>query len=217
MGVEAAFGPCSEAAECPKSNACRGIATLSEISLFKTAHLTLLSRPARDRAVYRQMLQQRPVSIVEIGLGDGRRAERMLELLHLLHPAEQVRYVGLDLFESGQPAQLRLKEAHRRLQREGVRVLLVPGTPWDCLARVANTLSAIDLVVVDYLPDDPQMADAWLYIPRMLGTSAEVLAHDEPGPKGTFTPVRASELATQASLRLVRRDSGRTGGERKAA
>lgn len=190
---------------------------MSEISLLKTAHLTLLSRPARDRAVYRQMLQQRPASIVEIGLGDGRRAERMLELLHLMHPSEVVRYVGLDLFELGQPAQLRLKEAHRRFQHEGVRVLLVPGTPWECLARVANTLSAIDLVVVDCLPDDPQMADAWLYIPRMLSKGARVLAHDEPGAKGSFTSVSASELAKQASLRLVRRDSARTAGERKAA
>jgi hypothetical protein len=188
-----------------------------EISLFKTAHLTLLSRPARDRAVYRQMLQQRPSTIVEIGLGDGRRAERIIELACLMHPAGTVRYVGFDRFESAHAVQLRLKDAYSRLHRDQARVLLVPGSPLESLTRVANSLSSIDLVVVDYLPHDPLMADAWLFVPRILGSAATVLAHDEPGSKGSFVPVVAEELARQARLRLVRRESVRTTGTQQAA
>jgi hypothetical protein len=190
---------------------------VSEISLFKTAHLTLLSRPVRDRAVYRQMLQKRPSTIVEIGLGDGRRAERIIELARLMHPTETVRYVGFDQFESARSVQLRLKDAYSRLYRDGARVLLVPGSPLESLTRVANSLSSIDLVVVDYLPQDPLMADAWLFIPRILGSAATVLAHDEPGAKGSFIPVDAEELARHARMRLVRRESARTTGTQQAA
>ena len=105
--------------------------------------LTRLSGPAAERPLLRQILQQRPARILELGLGTLERAERLLRIAADLGP---VHYVGLDRFEArspGDPVGVTLKEAHRRLHGLG-KIQLVPGNADTTLARVCNQLAMVD-------------------------------------------------------------------------
>ena len=112
--------------------------------------LTRMSKPASDREILKWVYDNRPRSIVEIGVGQAVRTQRMLELLtHHLPPAE-IRYTGVDLFEargSSTPG-LSLKEAFTVLRSLGVKAQWVPGDPYSALGRVANNLGNTDLLLV---------------------------------------------------------------------
>jgi hypothetical protein len=183
---------------------------VSDISLFKFAQLTLLSRPAKNRLVYRTMIRQRSRSIVEIGVGDGQRAQRMLELARTMHDQQAVRYAGIDLFEASPSASLQLKHAYQRLVATGASVTLAPGDPYPALSRVANTLGNTDLVVVSFPADDPLLADAWFYVPRMLHPQSVVLVDESMNNRAAFRHMPREEL-----IRLA--DSRRTAAVPKAA
>jgi hypothetical protein len=63
-------------------------------------------------------------------------------------------------------------------------VQLVPGDPYSALARTANSLPDIDLMLVDADQDAESLSQAWFYAPRMLHEESLVLierlqdAHD---------------------------------------
>lgn len=147
--------------------------SLSRVRLFYLLHL---SQPAVDRPVYRT-LKDRPVrSILEMGIGDGQRALRILELASQHCPASEIRYTGVDLFEanpSGE-AHLSLKEAHRLLKATGAKIQLLPGDPFMALSRAANSLTGIDLVLISAGQDEDALARSWFYLPRMLHDRSQV-------------------------------------------
>ncbi|MFH1918551.1 MAG: hypothetical protein ABIP48_01510 [Planctomycetota bacterium] len=166
-------------------------------SHLKVLYLSHLSNPATDRPIYRAIRQRRIQKIVELGVGDGRRAVRMIEVAGISAPIGQVRYTGVDLFEArterdgpGMP----LKTAHRLLSATGAHVKLVPGDPFSALSRVANGLAGTDLVVISAEHDLDSLARAWFYLPRMLAPRALVLME---------RPCGESEELT---IRLVPRD-----------
>ncbi len=82
---------------------------------------------------------------------------------------------------AGQPAGLSLKEAHRVLHNTGARVQLVPGDPFSALARTANSLPDIDLMLLDADHDVDSMSKAWFYVPRMLRESSLILVESNAG------------------------------------
>lgn len=147
--------------------------SLSRVRLFYLLHL---SQPSTDRPIYRT-LKDRPVrSILEMGIGDGQRALRMLALASQHSPASEIRYTGVDLFEaspSGEP-HLSLKEAHRLLKATGAKIQLLPGDPFMALSRAANSLTGIDLVLISAEQDENALAQSWFYLPRMLHGSSRV-------------------------------------------
>ena len=57
------------------------------------------SQPACDRMIYRMIRKFKIRSILEIGMGSGKRAENMIQLCHRYGAGTSVRYSGIDLFE----------------------------------------------------------------------------------------------------------------------
>jgi hypothetical protein len=106
-----------------------------------------------------------------LGIATGQRALRMIDVAQLASPGEEVHYVGVDPFESRSESDgpgLTLKAAHQLLRRDGVRVQLVPGNLAAALARVANSLGKVDLLIVPAALESASFARAWFFVPRML-------------------------------------------------
>jgi hypothetical protein len=123
--------------------------------------------------------------IVELGIGDGARARRMIAAALRWHSPSEIHYSGIDLFEARPRCRpgMTLKQAHQFLCQTGVRLRLLPGDPYSALARQANTLGGTDLVVIASDVDLESLARAWFYLPRMLHPESLVLC-EEPTQHG---------------------------------
>lgn len=155
-----------------------GSTTLPAASFLQYVHLAYFSKPACDRHLYRLIRAKGITNIVELGMGDGVRAERMIRVAQRGREASAVRYSGIDLFEARCPSSLpglKLKDAHRLLKGTGARTQLIPGDPLSALSRVANELSGTELLVVRCDDDAESLERAWFYVPRMLTPDATVL------------------------------------------
>jgi hypothetical protein len=170
---------------------------------LRLLYLSYLSKPIADRQVYRIIPRQRVATIVELGIGPGRRAGRMIEAASYLAPVRQISYTGIDLFEARTEADgpgLTLKAAHRLLATTGARVGLVPGDPFLALARMANALMGTDLLIVSADQDPGAMAKAWFYVPRMLHARSLVYQEVSAGPDA---PLALRLLASDEIARLA--------------
>lgn len=166
--------------------------------------LTRFSLPAGERILARHVLARRPARILELGLGNLRRAERLLHLAADGARGTPVTYVGIDRFESRQPAEgpgVSLKEAHRRLHGLG-SVRLVPGNVDSTLSRLCNHLGAFDLVVVAADTPPRELERAWLFVQRLVGTDTTVFVESRGG---AWVPLSRSQLADLASASVQRR------------
>lgn len=172
-------------------------------------YLSHFSKPASDRAVYRVIRNESVQRIVELGIGTGQRAVRMIELAALQSSPGQIRYTGIDRFEARAPSDgpgLSVKTAHRLLSRTGARVQLLPGDPFSALARAANNLAGSELVIISAGHDPRSLARAWFYVPRMLATGSCVLIEEPSEPAGEVslrrvTPDEIDRLAHAATVR----------------
>src|SRR6185369_13478799 len=106
---------------------------LPAVAQFKYLYLAYLSRPSSDRALYRTIRKHKVRKILELGMGKGLRARRMIELAMQVKLDKPVWYTAVDLFEM-RPAEVlpgvALKLAHRDLQTTGAKVRLLPGDPF---------------------------------------------------------------------------------------
>jgi hypothetical protein len=164
-------------------------------------------KPAADRALFRLLYERRVTTIVEIGLGTGQRAERMIRLAMKLGDG-LVRYTGIDLFEARPPFSpgLTYKCAHRLLMATGAQVKLVPGDPLSALGRVANGLRGTDLLIVSADQDEAALSRAWFFVPRMLHADSRIcLEEPQAANKGTrfrvIQPEDVELLAAAGSLK----------------
>jgi hypothetical protein len=182
--------------------------TLSIFSRIRLAYLCYFSKPAADRMVYRAVRRLQPKKIVELGIGNCRRAMRMIEVAKRTSPPENIHYVGMDLFEgraeSAEPP-LSLKEAHQTLRATGVRVQLVPGNPSESLIRLANSLGKVDLLIVPAELESSPAARTWFFVPRILHDRSLVLVEgvrDDGQKKLHVKPRKEIErMATGAPVR----------------
>lgn len=179
---------------------------MSVFALFKRLHLVHFSKPAGERAIWKTVLQTAPRRIVELGIGDGVRTQRMLALASET-TTEKVQYTGQDLFEGrpdGQPG-LKLKDAHRAFATNRISSRLAPGDVHSVLSRMANSLTKTDLLLISNEHDASVLAAAWYYVPRMLHEESMILvqASDEAG---AYAPVERSEVdrLAAAAARPVR-------------
>jgi hypothetical protein len=206
---------------------------LPTTSRLRSLYLSHLSKPASDRPIYRLVNRRRIRRIVELGVGLGGRAVRMIEAAAFHGPVGDVRYTGIDLFEDrtgsegpGMPLKtahrllkatgariqlvpMPLKTAHRLLKATGARIQLVPGDPFTALSRVANGLGGTELVIISAGYDPESLARAWFYLPRMLGEGSQVLVEQAQGPEGRVAvravrEERIAELAATSSDRFRR-------------
>ena len=123
---------------------------MSAVSRLRYLQLAYFSSPHSDRAIYKAIFRQRWHRFLEIGIGQGVRARRMIQIAAERYSRDQVRYVGVDLFEarSAPAGGLNLKEAHRLFKAMGVSAQFVPGDPFSALSRTANSLGELDAVVI---------------------------------------------------------------------
>jgi len=173
---------------------------------LRAFYLAYLSYPSGDRVLYRLVLRHPPRNILEIGLGRAIRACRLLELICGQMPADQVLYTGIDLFEARPPQfgqKLPLKKVYQTLRQTGARIRLYPGDPYSVLSQRANQLGPVDLLIVS-APHDPQsLAEAWFYIPRMLGPESLVVVEERRGRKSQFRQLTASSMEEWVQTRPI--------------
>ena len=184
-----------------------GAATLSLAHLIDDAYLSWLSQPQGERSIYRVIRRARPVRIVELGIGSGRRAERMMRTAVRYANGRGVSYTGIDGFEANEATVVRisLKQAHQQLRCSGCQVRLLPGDPYAVISRHANSLSDTDLLVIS--ADQPVPPQLWYFVPRMLHDASSVLLQNPqstPNP-AAFRLVSASAVRTLAEQATERR------------
>lgn len=175
--------------------------------VFRRLWLTWFSRPAGERIVYRLALGQKPQRILEIGVGTLVRTVRLLELVRSRADGGDLQYVGLDPFESRQPADppgVTLKQAHRRLHGMA-RVQLVPGDTAVSLSRLCNHLGAFDLVLVAADDDPGRVERSWFFIRRMVNERTTILAETRSGAGSSWSVVPKSRVDELAARTVQRR------------
>ncbi len=86
-------------------------------------------------------------SVLEVGVGDGTRAEAVLRTLLKSRPDPAIRYIAIDQFElAGGP--VTLKQFHQQIRAIGVKPSLIPMPTVQGLTRVAHTFGSVDLVLL---------------------------------------------------------------------
>ncbi len=175
---------------------------MAAASLLKYLHLAYLSHPSSERLLYRAIRKLRIRTIVELGVGSGQRAARMIEVALRYNGGQPVRYTGIDLFESRPSSTpgVTIKCAYRTLKPLGANVQLVPGDPYSALARCANSLTSTDLLIIAADQDEASLSRAWFYVPRMLSERSLVyLEKIGDGEKRVFHSMTHAEIETLAS------------------
>jgi len=182
---------------------------LSAKHLFRSIYLQYLSKPAQDRVVYREIRRRKVQNILEIGLGTGQRAQRMLEAARLASPRAELHYTGIDPFEARGASDgpgITLKLAHRLLKSPGARVRLLPGDLVPAIARAANSIVGIDLMVISSRHQQEALAQAWFYLPRVLQPGSVVLAEKAlPGGGLAVESVSLAEIERLAAAAARKR------------
>jgi len=149
---------------------------VSKLSGLRFFHMCWLAKPAADRAVYKIIKRHQVKSIVEIGVGNGSRCEKMIQVAQNFSQGE-VRYTGIDLFESrpeDQPA-VSLLEMHKRLNKTGAKVKLIPGDAESSTAKVANSLANTDLFLLNMDDKLDSLNRFWFFLPRMVHDNSILL------------------------------------------
>ena len=174
---------------------------------FRYFCLTRFSKPAFNREIYKLIRQSLPKSILELGLGDGTRAETMIQVAQKFLPGEAIRYSGIDMFEgreNGEP-KLPFKDMHRRINALGAKAQLAPGTPDMAVPRIANSHPNTDWVVISGSCSEEEMAACWFYFPRMLHAQSTVLIQPElEAPFERLSRVEIEKRAEQAKSAVSR-------------
>ena len=167
-------------------------------SRWKTFYLTHLVKPAADRLVYRAILHEKIGCIVELGLGDGSRALRMIDAAARHNERQNIHYIGIDSFEDREPADgpgLMQIAAYRSQKQSGAKIKLVPGNPCEALARAANTLTNIDLLLISTPLDAERLERMWFFVPRMLHERSLVLLETSAaGGEKSFRRIEPREI-----------------------
>lgn len=174
---------------------------MAAAGLLKSIYLRYFSQPVAERILYRAIARHKFSRIVELGIGQGVRTRRIIELAVGGRPQE-VRYTGIDLFEARDAASpgLTLKAAHQQLRPLGAKVQLVPGDSFSALARVANSLSGTQLLIVSADQDPQSLERAWFYVPRMLADDARIFLQRRDGgaAETVFEEMKRGEILTMA-------------------
>lgn len=153
---------------------------MKPISKIKYMQLSMVSKPAADRAIYRAIRKYKVRSIVEIGLGDGARASNMIQVAQRFAESKTVRYTGIDLFDgrTDDRPKLNLIDVHKHLNQLKAKTQLVPGEPHQAICRIANSHVRTDLVVISAGYDEVSMKRSWFYMPRMIHANSLVFVQD---------------------------------------
>ncbi|MEK6236839.1 MAG: hypothetical protein N2C14_19195 [Planctomycetales bacterium] len=148
--------------------------------------------PAHDESLCQLIRQGGVRRVVEIGVGSGQRAARMIHEALRQHAPVEIHYVGIDSFEGGGKASL--KDVYQLLRPTGARLRLIPGDALSGLRQVANDLPDTDLLVISSDQTDASLQDAWAYMPRMLHAESQVF-REEFDPETKSLSLRSISVA----------------------
>jgi hypothetical protein len=173
---------------------------LKQAGSLRAKYLTHLSNPPQDRRIYQAIARAHPRAILEIGIGPGERASRMMELALRYFDPKCLHYTGIDLFE-GRPSDnpgLTLKRAYRDLLEWGVSVRLIPGEVCQVLPLAANGLGTLDLIVISHDQTIPPDSRAWFYFPRITHDRSLVFEEISSGGRHQFRQIPLAEIQSRA-------------------
>ena len=83
-------------------------------------------------------------SVLEIGVGDGKRALAVTKALADANQETTVRYAAIDMFEMAD-GPITLRDFNQLLRTQGVQATLVPMEITPGIARVSSTIGVVDL------------------------------------------------------------------------
>jgi hypothetical protein len=153
---------------------------MARLSWLQKLYWRHLSKPVAYRALYDFLIQHPIASILEIGIGDAQRLQQVLSLVTVPPNVAQLRYVGVDLFESGNPSDghKRLKDVHRMLAEKNIKAHLIPGDAASSLARVVHTVLPSDLLIIDngWQEDSSNGAALAQWLPRLTHAQSTIFA-----------------------------------------
>ena len=158
---------------------------MARLSWVQRLYWRYLSNPVSERALIQHVIETPIASILEIGIGSGERIKRILPLRTLVEGVTQLRYVGVDAFESASPGvpHMNLKAAHRMLAESGVKAHLIPGEPTNALSRVAHTVLPSDLIIIDgnWGTETQQSRAITDWLPRLCHSKSTIFAASVQG------------------------------------
>jgi len=178
---------------------------VAAVGWIEYAYLAHFAQPKAVRNLYRLVKRLKVCRIVEVGISDLERADRLIRVAQRYTQSKVVAYTGLDWFDA-RPSQfspLSLKDAHRILQKTGASVRLVPGEPARSLTTAANSLLHTDLLLIAPTVADGSLTSSWPFVPRMLDSHSVVL-RERCGAGGgpefrRLTSAELAQLARQAA------------------
>ncbi len=167
---------------------------MKTLSAFGYFCLSRFSKPVADRKIYRLIRDNKVSSIIEFGLGDGARTEKMIQTAMRFILSGTVRYTGVDLFE-GRPegeTPLSLREMHRRMNKFEIKSQLVPGESESAVMRIANSHLRTDLILITAQYPLHSFDQCWYFFPRMLHAQSVVMIQSEA--EGSFHAMSRLEI-----------------------
>lgn len=181
---------------------------MAAASWFKHFRLAYLSHPKSDRQLYRLAKRHKFARIVEVGLRSVEQSSLLIEVAQRFAPEKMVAYTGLDWFDA-RPAEqppLTLKQTHAALHATGAQVRLVPGSPANSVAGIANAHANTQLLLIAGSVSDEELEAAWFFVPRMLRPDSIILRQRQ-GADGqpTYVELSVSNLADRVERAARRR------------
>lgn len=176
---------------------------MARLSWMQRLYWRHLSKPVAYRELFQFLIEHPVGSILEVGIRDGKRLEQVLSLVSVREGVSQLRYAGVDLFESGAPQDgcLRLKDVHRKLAEQNIKANLIPGDAASSLMRVAHMVQPCDLVIIDegWGADSASGAALQQWLPRLTHDSSAVFARGSRSAKlGRIALPQAASLRKAA-------------------
>lgn len=149
---------------------------MTPIGWSKFLYLAHFAKPKCDRAIFRAIKKRQITKIVEVGLRDVNFTTNLLQTSMKYRGDRKITYSGIDLFEARPDSQtsFSLKDMHKRLSGDELKVRLIPGDPMVGLSRFANTLTGTELMLISSDVDAEAMEQAWFFVPRMLTDDSSV-------------------------------------------
>ena len=125
--------------------------------------------------------------------------QRIAKLVQLPSGVDQLRYIGIDEFESAQDSarHLSLKQAHQLTAQLGFKASLIPGDLKGAIPRVAHKMGASDLVIVHggLNPQEPSIGIIGSWLNRLAHSGSTVIACESPGATYAIADISSLDLA----------------------
>lgn len=127
----------------------------------------------------------------------------MIDAAARFTPRSEIQYIGMDRFEERGETDgpgLTLITAHRVLTRSGARIKLIPGDPLRSLARAANDLGQVDLLIISPQPEAERLSRVWYFVPRLLHAQTRIFVEQIlPGGEKSLQAVSPREIEQWAA------------------